>query len=249
MIALLEELAANAWPAAVNQAVDGWILRYASGVSRRANSVFALRCEEGDLDARIAVAEAFYARRGLPGRFHISPAVAPSDLDARLAERGYHVDAPTWVRTAPLAQVRERAAGDPRFEISLLDAPDEAWFEIYHLDHSHLQRDRAVRADIMARTGPPSGFALVRLNGRPIAAGQGVTERGWLGLFSLVTHPNFRRQGAGTAMIRALAEWGAGQGAEDIYLQVMETSTAALSLYNRLGFQALYQYYYREQTS
>ena len=247
MIALLEELAANAWPAAVNQNVDGWILRYASGVSRRANSTFALRCGEGDLDARIAVVEAFYARRGLPGRFHVSPAVTPSDLDAQLAERGYRIDAPTGVQTAPLAQVVERTAVDSRFEISLLDAPNDAWFEIYHLDPTHQRSQLPVRADIMARTGPPAAFALVRLDGRPIAAGQGVAERGWLGLFSLVTHPEFRRQGVGTALIRALAEWGAEQGAEGIYLQVMETSLAALSLYERLGFRTLYQYYYREQ--
>jgi hypothetical protein len=40
-IYLLEELAANAWPAEVVQFVDGWRFRYTLGVSsRRVNSVW-----------------------------------------------------------------------------------------------------------------------------------------------------------------------------------------------------------------
>lgn len=247
MISLLEQLSANAWPAAVNQWLDGWLLRYADGVSRRANSVLALSGEEGAFEERLRAVEEFYSRRGLPARFHLSPA-SPPDLDRRLAERGYRVDAPTWVQTAPVATVLERAAGDARFQVTLLDGPDDPWFEVYHLDLSHQRGQRAVRAGIMSRIGPPTVFALIRLSGQPIAVGQGVAERGWVGLFSIVTHPQFRRQGAGTALVRALTEWGAGQGAVGVYLQVMETSIPAISLYSRLGFEPLYQYHYREQS-
>ena len=42
----LEELAANAWPAGVQQALDGWRLRYHLGVTRRANSA-PMRCQNG----------------------------------------------------------------------------------------------------------------------------------------------------------------------------------------------------------
>lgn len=247
MISLLEQLSANAWPAEVNQWLDGWLLRYADGVSRRANSVLALSTDVEGFEERLRVVEEFYGRRGLPARFHLSPA-SPPDLDRRLEERGYRVEAPTWVQTASVVTVRERAAVDTRFEVTLLEAPDDPWFEVYHLDPSHKRGQRAVRAGIMSRIGPSTVFALLRLGGRPIAVGQGVAERGWVGLFSIVTHPQFRRQGAGTALVRALTEWGAGQGAAGVYLQVMETSIPAISLYMRLGFEPLYQYHYREQS-
>jgi ribosomal protein S18 acetylase RimI-like enzyme len=149
------------------------------------------------------------------------------------------------VQTASLTEVQEKAKRDARFEVTLLDAPDDTWFSVYHLDPDHQAQQRPVREAIMARTGPPAAFALLHLDGRPIAVGQGVAERGWLGLFSIVTHPDFRRQGAATALVRAFCDWGAGQGAEGFYLQVMETSTAAVSLYSGLGFTPLYQYYYR----
>lgn len=245
-IHLLEQLAANAWPPAVTQIVDGWLLRYASGVSRRANSVLTLQ-ETGSatLDERIREVEAFYARRGLPARFHISPAVSPADLDQRLADRGYHVDAPTAVQTAPLAGVLALSAHSA-LEVTLAATPSEEWLSIYNTTHADDDAAGQVRKDIMARVGPPSAFALLRLDGRAAAVGQGVAERGHLGVFSMSTHPDFRRRGAATAILRALCEWGRTHAAEEIYLQVMDESCEALALYGKLGFSNVYRYHYRE---
>jgi len=245
-IHLLEQLAANAWPPAVTQIVDGWLLRYASGVSRRANSVLTLReTGEATLDERIRVVEAFYARRGLPARFHISPAASPSDLDERLAERGYRVDAPTGVQVAARAEVLARA-GDPGLDVSLSATPSEEWFSIYNTTHADDDAAVQVRKEIMARVGPPSAFALLCLDGRPVAVGQGVAERGHLGLFSMSTHPEFRRRGAATAILRALCDWGRLHDTEQVYLQVMDESLEALALYGKLGFRTVYHYHYRE---
>ncbi|MGV3722741.1 MAG: GNAT family N-acetyltransferase [Actinomycetota bacterium] len=245
-IHLLEQLAANAWPPVVTQIVDGWLLRYASGVSRRANSVLTLRETGGaTLDERIAEVEAFYARRGLPARFHISPAVSPAGLDQLLAERGYRVDAPTAVQTASLTGVLALAAPSA-LEVTLAATPSEEWLSIYNSTHADDDAAVQVRRDIMSRVGPPSAFALVCLDGRPAAVGQGVVERGHLGLFSMSTHPDFRRRGAATAILRTLCEWGRIHAAAQVYLQVMDESTEALALYGKLGFRTLYHYHYRE---
>ncbi|MBI3942698.1 MAG: GNAT family N-acetyltransferase [Chloroflexi bacterium] len=76
--------------------------------------------------------------------------------------------------------------------------------------------------------------------------GLGVYERGWIGIFSMATHPTYRRRGAATAVLRALADWGQSLGAKDAYLQVMESNITARRLYENIGFKNLYQYYYRE---
>ena len=97
-IFLIEELAANAWPADVVQHLDGWRVRYAHGVTRRINSVWPnLDFGRHPLADKIALVEAFYARRQAVSRFQICPAAQPEELDSVLAARGYAPDAPTHV--------------------------------------------------------------------------------------------------------------------------------------------------------
>lgn len=45
------------------------------------------------------------------------------------------------------------------------------------------------------------------------------------------------RQGAGTALFRALEEWAAGIGAHRLELTVMTHNTAAIALYRKMGFE------------
>lgn len=247
MIRLLEQLSANAWPAAVNQLLDGWVLRYASGVSRRANSVLALAGGEAGFEERLQVVEEFYARRGLPARFHLSPAAAPTDLDQRLEARGYRFDCPTFVQTVAIEELLGRIEVAPEAGVELAESPEAAWFEVYYASHPWSAEDQEVRRGILTRTGPRSAFVTLKRDGRPVAVGQGVVERGWLGVFSMVTHAGYRRQGAATAVLQALACWGRAHGAAGCYLQVMEESTGALALYRKLGFRTHYQYHYRER--
>ncbi|MEJ2758026.1 MAG: GNAT family N-acetyltransferase, partial [Anaerolineales bacterium] len=91
---------------------------------------------------------------------------------------------------------------------------------------------------------PAVRYVLIRQDGAPAATGLGVAERGWMGVFCVVTVPAARRQGLAGKVMRALAEWGETQGAQRVYLQVMEDNLPALRLYSKLGFQFLYQYFY-----
>ncbi len=49
---------------------------------------------------------------------------------------------------------------------------------------------------------------------------RGVAQGPWLGVFQVAVVPSARRQGVGTALLRALSAWGAGQGTTSAYLQV-----------------------------
>jgi ribosomal protein S18 acetylase RimI-like enzyme len=46
------------------------------------------------------------------------------------------------------------------------------------------------------------------------------------------------------AVIAALLDWGAEQGASTVYLQVLADNQAALGLYDRLGFTTHHAYRY-----
>jgi ribosomal protein S18 acetylase RimI-like enzyme len=244
----LEELAANAWPPATTQMVDGWRLRYNENVTQRANSVLPNDISgEMRLDERLELVEDFYARHGMRARYQVCPASLPSELDDALAARSYARISDTSVQIAQVENVIEQTGGNKpqRFNVTISGFND-AWMDTYAQGGHMSTHEHAMRRGIVARIGPRAGFALASLDGQPVAVGLGVTERGWTGIFCMETQPAFRRQGAATLILGALAHWGKENGATQMYLQVMVNNAPACALYQRAGFSALYTYWYRE---
>ena len=244
----LEELAANAWTAEVVQLVDGWRFRYSPGVSsRRVNSVWPNNSGRYlTVDQKLALVEAFYTRRGLPARFQICPAAQPAELDSILAQRGYLMDAPTFVQSAQVSNVLERLPFRQEPAVSLHSEIPEAWFDFQRAQYKLTEQQAAARKAALERIGPHPVYALASVDGETTGIGMGILERGWLGIFGMLTNPEMRRRGIATAVLQALAGWGRSQGAEQAYLQVMENNKQALSLYGRAGFTTQYQYHYRQ---
>jgi ribosomal protein S18 acetylase RimI-like enzyme len=244
----LERLAAAAWPAAEVQALDGWLLRWNEGVTRRANSVWPNEAgEELTLDQKLAAVEDFYHGRGLPARYQICPAARPADLDALLAQHGYRQDAPTLVQVAPVGVVHEQTRSCLGLDVAIGERLTEDWFTTYCLADGIPEREQGPRRGILERIEDGVGFAAARLRTETIAVGLGVSAGGWLGLFCMGTRPEFRRRGAALAVLQTLAEWGGQRGAHDVYLQVMDNNAPARALYARAGLQTLYSYHYREK--
>lgn len=77
-----------------------------------------------------------------------------------------------------------------------------------------------------------------------VASGYAGTDGDWLGFGGLWVDPGARRQGLAFAIIGAFLDWGAAQGATTAYLQVLADNTAALRLYDRLGFREHHRYRY-----
>jgi ribosomal protein S18 acetylase RimI-like enzyme len=249
----LEELAANAWPAEVVQPLDGWRLRFTQGVSRRVNSVWPNRNDNHyPLSEKVALVEEFYGRYNLPARYQICPAAQPVELDAVLAGRGYTVDAPTQVQSAEVATVLQRASNNSAATITLAETLSPAWLDAQRQLAQLDERTAAVRQGILQRIGRGSKavpvFVVATLGGEVAGIGLGVYENGWLGIFNMITHPEYRRRGVATAVLRRLAEWGQEQGARQLYLQVMDNNEPAKRLYQGLGFATLYRYHYRESS-
>jgi N-acetylglutamate synthase len=84
--------------------------------------------------------------------------------------------------------------------------------------------------------------ATVRLGDR--ASGVAAYDSDWVGLRTIEVAPGHRRQGLGLAVVAALLEWGAEQGATTAYLQVIGDNEPALALYARLGFTTHHTYRY-----
>ena len=250
-ILLIETLAANAWPPEQSVVLDGWRLRSARGVTRRANSVWPNAAGGvAGVEEKLAAVEQYYAALGQPAIFQICAAAQPESLDDLLAQRGYGANSHTHVQTATiqallasLPPLRLR----PQFEIEVSEEFDPDWFALYCISEDVAGRAAAVRRSILERIQPPHGFALLRSGGEPAAVGLGVTEDSWLGIYCMATLPAFRRQGAAIAVLRTLAIWSQLYGAADAYLQVMLHNGEARQLYAKAGFTTAYGYHYREK--
>jgi len=247
IIQQVEERAAHAWPAAVVQIVDGWWLRFNQGVTRRANSVWPHQAEgRMPLVEKLERVEEFYSERGLPVRYQMCPACQPSELDSVLEDRGYWVDAPVLVQTAPLPTVLDSLPSSLAETVTIGAILEDTWFSAYCRAEDASEHGPYRRRDILQRIALPTGYAMLQLDGGPAAVGLGVLEQEWLGLYCMATRPEYRRRGAATALLRSLANWASGRGATRTYLQVTERNLPARALYERAGFETLYGYYYRQ---
>ena len=54
---------------------------------------------------------------------------------------------------------------------------------------------------------------------------------------NIATHPDYRRQGYGKAIVEALIKYSKNNGINSISLEVRESNRAAIELYSRLGFK------------
>ena len=97
-----EERGFNAWPALQTRLMDGWVLRFADGYTKRANSINAWRPTQ-PLTGILETADALYADQNLPLIVRLSP-LAGAHTDAELAARGYALCDRTYVMSGPVVR-------------------------------------------------------------------------------------------------------------------------------------------------
>ena len=225
----LDRLAARAWPALEQVEVDGWLLRAAQGVTRRANSALPLS------DALpVEQVVAFYRERDLP------PVVQVSDqaTDAALANLGWVRDIAVEVMTAPLPEASSSAV--------VRAEPEQDWVDCWWtVDGRGGQAELDVALRMLGRIPAPAAYASVVEHGRTVAVGRAVAQEGLLGVFSMAVRPEARRRGLARQLLHALSDWGRGHGAGTAYLQVFDGNTAARALYASAGFATAHHYHYR----
>jgi GNAT superfamily N-acetyltransferase len=237
MTGRFDRLVAEAWPAPHIERLAGWRLRYAGGVTKRANSVLPLG-DPGDLPAAIDGAERFYAARDLPAVFSIGDGACPG-LDDVLAARGYEVADPTLVMTADLSRPSVRVDANDDVASSFSDLPSKSWMDLWWSVDGRYADGRDAARRIL--TGVPASYVQCA----DLAVGRGVAQGEWYGIYCMAVAPHGRRRGLGRAVLRTLLEDGRRQGARRAYLVVIERNAPARALYEREGFLAAGRYHYR----
>jgi N-acetylglutamate synthase len=248
LVAALQERAARAVPAAEQECRDGcWLRHTDSTTTWWAGAALVHGGEQagdpgGDLTPVIALAEDFYAARHAPARFQVCPACPPG-LDPALSRRGYARAGSMSLQVATPARVARRLPA-PSLRVDVEERLDAEWFHLLMAAQGP-EADPEPEWRLLRRVDRPSAYATARVAGRPVAVGRAVADTGRAGVFAMATLPDARRQGAAAAVLAGLADWAAGRGCDQMYLQVTHDSAAAVRLYRRAGFEEACAYHYR----
>ena len=241
----IEELSLNAWPALGTVLYDGWLLRFSSGYSRRANCVNALHPSTSSLGEKIDRCERLYARRKLPTIFKLIETAEHEGLEAELTARGYGREYDTAVRTLDLGGFA--LAGDGRTRV--IDGFDEEWIAGFIECAKPAPEHRGMLRSILGAIVPPVIAARATdENGRVVACAFGVLERGRLGVFDVMVREERRGEGLGRSVMTALLQAAKDRGARSSYLQVIRGNSVAEKLYESLGYRESYGYHYRKKS-
>lgn len=238
----IEEAALNSWPALQQILFDGWVIRFADGYTKRANSVTPVYSSFLPVSEKIPFCERLYQEKRLPMIFRL-PSCFPhvQELDAFLVQKGYNFLEHTLVLSTLLTPGKNLPVAG--FQIVSLDE----WLPLHsQFSQAHSER-QALHHAILQKITPRTLFALYCEDGVPVACGLGVLENTTFGLFDIVTSVDRRKKGHGTRLITGMLAWAEQNGGRQAYLQVLQTNLAACHLYTRLGFQELYHYWYRVQ--
>lgn len=244
--AQLDRVIAAAWPPAEADELDGWLLRRAGGVTRRANSVLADGCPRGLADA-IAAAEDFSRERGQPPVFLCSEGLTPESVTQALVDRGYHATATTWVLTADESMLPTPTPAPSSWTTTISVDPSDDWFATYW-DETHGARspaDEGIVREVLLDPPHPRAFVVAETDGGEVAAvGQVVVVGGTGCLQCLVTVPAHRRRGAGRAVVEVLLAEARTLGAFRMVAAVMAGNAPSLALFDALGFERSHRYAY-----
>ncbi len=138
---------------------------------------------------------------------------------------------------ADCERVLAESLGEP-FEVRLESGPRPSWLVAGEAVGSRPEAS-------LDRVPQPVRFAIALHGGVPVGVGMFAVSDGWCGIYGMATHPDWRRRGVASAVLRAGARWASGAGAPRLFLQVEAGNPGARRCYEALGFAPSHEYHYR----
>lgn len=240
MIRKIEELSMNAFPALDTVYYDGWIIRMSDGKSKRVNSVYSLYPSTINLVEKIRHCESIFKEHRLRRVFKLTDQETGRGLDKYLRNCGYREAGRTHIKTVNLASFSNK--NNMEFEYHT-DFSKEWYRDLCDAD-GRSALDRKVVAEAWKMVVPDQCYISLKLKGSRIAFGRGVMDSEYLGIYGIFVNEQHRGKGYGEALTRELISYGKKQGCSTAYLQVEDDNPKAISLYEKIGFEEQYQYWY-----
>ncbi len=237
-IADLERATLDAVAPHAVEALPGWLLPFDVSTIGRATSAVPLSHALQDADIVHTIADR-YATRGLTPAFRVADVPALANIHRELQRMGYRPEQPTQVQTGSARHMLQVLAPG---QAILTTQPTSAWSDVY-LAPGFDPVDGAHRVQALSRSTCVVYASLADAQG-PAAAGTASFGHGWAGIHGMRTALRCRGRGLARQILASLAQEAIARGFDRVFLQVDEGSTAALALYQRVGFVSAWRYHY-----
>ncbi|MBA9084249.1 ribosomal protein S18 acetylase RimI-like enzyme [Fontibacillus solani] len=238
---MIEELSLNNWPALSTLLYDGWVLRFANGYTKRANSINPIHYSTCNLEHKIAECEQIYTLNNLPAIYKITPFIHPVHLDHILENKGYSLIDLSSILTLNLDHIREPSLDS----VKINTQRNAEWVDHFCRLNQVEDKNRDTMEQMLSNIKTKKGFISLYYEGKVVACGLGVIEREYIGLYDIITDIEYRNRGFGEQLLLNLLKWGCENGAKYSYLAVVMNNIPALQLYSKIGYLEAYRYWYR----
>lgn len=263
---LIEEISLNAWPSHKIELYDGWLIRFSHNYTYRTNSVEQVGASSIPVEEKIAYCEDMYSNFHTPANFKINPLLDPS-FDQLLAEKGYNIRHTTEVMTMPMDRFRPYQAVSAEYEYygrnsglpSFIEYPDstivqmrdritDEWINsLFRLNGTTNPTLRRIVPSMFKAIPKETIVAFIEIDGRTVASGLGILDRGHIGLYAIYVDASCRHKNFARAICSAILSEAEKKGARHAYLQVVQGNAGARHLYETLGYQKFYTYWFRSK--
>ncbi len=241
MIKKIEEVSINEWRYLQTNIYDGWIIRYANGYTKRANSINPLYNSEEDLEKKIKYCETLFINRGLPIVYKLTQESKPTDLDNELAKKEYKKIDLTSVQILDLNKFNNVKDDRCIVDTNLTDT----WLEAFCKFSKIKDKERLTLKKMLTKSTVDNYYFKLIRDGHIIACGLGVKENIYFGLFDIIVEENYRGKGYGIKLLNEILTFAKINLAQKAYLQVVANNYPAIKLYEKVGFKEIYKYWYR----
>ncbi|HHV12385.1 MAG TPA: GNAT family N-acetyltransferase [Clostridiales bacterium] len=244
-IKTIEDLSLNAWPSHQIELYDGWILRFSYFYTHRTNSVEQFGNSMLPWREKIPYCESIYKRWGTPTIFKISPLVS-KDFDYVLENRNYEIQNPTQVM---VLDIEAAALGASTDMVEVAQGIPGEWINaLFELKRTTDPIHRAIVPTMYKAIAKETVCVSIQRDGEIIGTGLGILDRDYIGVYAIHVREDYRGRGYARAICTRILEEGKEKGARKAYLQVLTGNKTAYNLYQSLGFEDFYSYYFRVST-
>lgn len=265
-IKLIEEISLNAWPSHKMELYDGWLIRFSHNYTHRTNCVTLVGSSLIPVEEKIDYCETIYRNYHTPSIFKISPLLDPS-FDKMLEDRGYEIRHVTENMTMDFADFHPfeqigieyeyygRNSGLPSFIVypgdvivQLQDRITDDWItSLFRLNGTTNPTLRRIVPSMYKAIPKETIVASIEIDGRMVASGLGIMDRGHVGIYAIYVDASCRRKNFARSICSAILSEAHKKGADHAYLQVVKGNAGAKHLYSSLGFEDLYTYWFRSK--
>jgi len=231
-------------------------------------SFVACGTESGKLVEKVEFCEKQYKKQGLPCVFKVTEEDrAFSDF---LESRGYEVITPSYIMVlndlalatptelasdalqacselSPFAENETSSQQSYPGEIQFWETPAE-WLPSYFKIHEITDfRDQKTFREMLDKVLVDTIYCSLSYKGKVAACASAAIEDGYMLLQNVIVSKEFRGHGLGEKICRSIIAKAGENGAHHAYLQVLQTNDIALNLYEKIGFQKVYSYWYMKK--